>query len=95
MIKMLEKLRMYIEGRRIWKAKMSEKLRIRVTSAPRKRRYGRPNMNNLRGKKGRAVLEEIRNMEAPSYDDLKREADDCMVQIKKKRKQEDERRKNE
>ena len=95
MIKMLKKLRMYIEGRRIWKAKMSEKLRIRITSVPKAQRYRRPNMNNLRGKKGRAVLEEIRNMKAPSYDDLKREADDCMEQIIKKRQQENECRKNE
>ena len=51
--------------------------------------YGRPNMNNLKGKKGRAVLEEIRNMKAPSYDDIKGEADECMERIKKKRKEEE------
>ena len=89
MIKILKKLRMYIEGRRIWKAKMTEKLRIRITSVPKEPRYRRPNMNNLRGKKGRAVLEEIRNMPAPSYDDIRREAEACMEQIKKKRQEEE------
>lgn len=34
MLKVIKKLYMYIKGKRIWNAKMSEKLRIRVTSVP-------------------------------------------------------------
>lgn len=49
-------------------------------------RYGKPNMNNLKGKKGRAVLAEIRSMKAPSTEEIRREADVYMKQILAKRK---------
>ena len=89
MIKILKKLWMYIKGRRMWDAKMSEEFCIRIVPSSKPIVYSRPNMNNLKGKKGRAVLEEIRNMKAPSYDDIKGEADECMERIKKKRKEEE------
>ena len=36
MLKVIKKLYMYIKGKYIWNAKMSEKLRIRVTSSPKR-----------------------------------------------------------
>ena len=44
-------------------------------------RYAKPNMTNLKGKKGKAVLKEIRNMRATPMDDVKREADECIARI--------------
>lgn len=44
-------------------------------------RYMKPNMTNLKGKKGRAIIEEIRNAEIKSMDDIKRDADACMNRI--------------
>ena len=35
MLNLFKKLYMYIQGKRMWNAKMSENLRIRVTSTPR------------------------------------------------------------
>jgi len=37
------------------------------------KRFTKPNMNNLKGKKGRAVLAEIRSMKAPSTEAIRRE----------------------
>ena len=42
-------------------------------------------MNNLKGKKGRAVLAETRSMKAPSTEAIRREADLYMKQILAKR----------
>ena len=44
-------------------------------------RYVKPNMTNLKGKKGKAILAEIRNMKAKPMDDIRREADECMSNI--------------
>ena len=48
-------------------------------------RYVKPNMTNLKGKKGKAVLAEIRSMRATSMDDVRKEADECMKRILAKR----------
>lgn len=44
-------------------------------------RYTKPNMTNLKGKKGRAILAEIRNMKARPMDDIRLEAEACMNRI--------------
>ena len=49
------------------------------------KRFTKPNMNNLKGKKGKAVLAEIRSMKAPSTEAIRREADVYMKQILTKR----------
>lgn len=49
-------------------------------------RYRKPNMTNLRGEKGRAILAEIRSMEAKPMDDIRRDADACMNRILERRK---------
>ena len=38
-------------------------------------------MNNLRGKLGSAVLEQIRSAQKPSLESVKREADECIERI--------------
>ena len=50
-------------------------------------RYVKPNMTNLKGKKGRAILAEIRNMKAKPMDDIRRDADACMNRILAGRKE--------
>lgn len=50
--------------------------------------YVKPNMTNLKGKKGRAVLAEIRNAKSRPMDDIKRDADACMNRILARRKNE-------
>ena len=47
----------------------------------RKDRYRKPNMCNLRGHTGRAVIEAIRSMEEPDFTDLIRESDECEKKI--------------
>ena len=47
----------------------------------RKDRYRKPNMCNLRGRTGRAVMEAIRSMEEPDFTDLIRESDECEKKI--------------
>lgn len=51
-----------------------------------KNKYVKPNMTNLKGKKGRAVLAEIRNMKATPMDDVRKDADECMKRIIERRK---------
>lgn len=87
MIGVFRKIYRHIEGMRIWNAKISENLRIRITSSEREQIFVRPNMNNLRGKRGRAVLNEIRSMKPVPTDDIKRKADECMNKIFEKRKE--------
>ena len=48
-------------------------------------RYRKLNMTNLRGEKGRAILAEIRSMEAKPMDDIRRDADACMNRILERR----------
>ncbi len=43
--------------------------------------YYKPNINNLNGKVGRAVLAEIRSAKKPDWDAVKKEADECMARI--------------
>lgn len=43
--------------------------------------YTRPNMNNLKGRHGRAILNEIRSMKTPRMDDVRQEANECMRRI--------------
>lgn len=50
--------------------------------------YYRPNMNNLKGKVGRAVLEEIRSAKEPDWDSVKKEADECLARILARRSNE-------
>lgn len=50
--------------------------------------YYKPNMNNLKGKVGRAVLAEIRSAKKPDWDSVKREADECMARILARRNDE-------
>ena len=90
MHRLLKKIYMKIQDVRIWDAKMSEKLRIRITSTPKEPRYRRPNMNNLRGKKGREILAEIRNMKPAPIDELRKEAEFYMNIILKKREEREE-----
>lgn len=44
-------------------------------------RYTKPNMTNLKGKRGKAILAEIRSMKARPMDDIRRDADACMKRI--------------
>lgn len=44
-------------------------------------KYVKPNMTNLKGKKGKAILAEIRSMKAKPMDDIRRDADACMSRI--------------
>lgn len=53
-------------------------------------RYVKACMTNLKGKKRRAVLAEIRSMRARPMDDLRKEADECMERILLKRKEQKE-----
>lgn len=48
--------------------------------------YLKPNMNNLKGKKGRAIMDEIRKLKPASHDTVRKEADECMERILAKRK---------
>lgn len=41
----------------------------------------KPNMNNLKGKVGKSVLEQIRSSKKPSLDSVKKEADECIARI--------------
>ena len=43
-------------------------------------------MTNLKGRRGRAILAEIRNMKAKPMDDIRRDADVCMNRILARRK---------
>lgn len=43
--------------------------------------YIKPNMNNLKGRRGKAVLSEIRNAKAPKMDDVRKDADACMKRL--------------
>lgn len=52
----------------------------------RDRGYWKPNMNNLKGKKGRQILSQLRNMQSPSTEKLENEAKDCMDRILAKRR---------
>ena len=52
----------------------------------RKVKYIKPSMTNLKGKKGKAILAEIRSMDAKPLDDIRREADECMKRILARRK---------
>ena len=47
----------------------------------RARGYWKPNMNNLKGKKGRQILLQLRNMQSPSTEKLENEAKKCMDRI--------------
>ena len=49
-------------------------------------RYVKPNMMNLKGKKGKAILAEIRSMKATPMDDVRKDADECMKRILARRK---------
>lgn len=44
-------------------------------------KYVKPNMTNLKGKRGRAILDEIRNMKAKPMDDIRWDADECINRI--------------
>ena len=50
-------------------------------------RYVKPNMTNLKGRKGKAILAEIRSMKAKPMDDIRRDADACMNRILARRKE--------
>ena len=52
-------------------------------------RYVKPNMNNLKGKKGKAILAEIRKMKARPMDDIRHDAGVCMNRIIERRQQEE------
>ena len=43
--------------------------------------YRVPNMNNLKGRKGRRILEEIRNLPAPDFAPLQEEVDAYVAKI--------------
>ena len=43
--------------------------------------YSKPNMNNMRGKRGRQILEEIRNSPRVSMDKLENEVDNYVREI--------------
>lgn len=53
-------------------------------------RYVKPNITNLKGRRGRAILAEIRNMKAKPMDDIRRDADACMDRILARRNNGDE-----
>ena len=48
--------------------------------------YKKPNMCNLTGTYGKAIIMEIYNSKAPKMDDLKKNADDCIKKIMAMRK---------
>lgn len=48
----------------------------------------KPNMNNLKGKVGKSVLQQIRTSKKPSLDSVKKEADECIARILANRKNE-------
>lgn len=48
--------------------------------------YRKPNLNNMRGKKGRQLLEDIRQLPVRSMDNLTREVDQYVHEIAKQRK---------
>ena len=47
--------------------------------------YRIPNMNNLKGRKGRRILEEIRNLPAPDFAPLQKEVDVYVAKIVEER----------
>ena len=49
-------------------------------------RYYKPSLTNLKGKKGRTVLEEIRNTKAEPMDNIRDEADACIERILARRR---------
>ncbi len=49
-------------------------------------RYVKPNMTYLKGKKGRAILAEIRSMKVTPMHDVQKDADECMKRILARRK---------
>lgn len=53
-----------------------------------KHSYHKPNMNNLKGKKGKAVLANIREMKATSLEDVRKAADECIKRILDRRRNE-------
>ena len=55
--------------------------------------YWKPNMNNLKGKKGREILSQLRSMQAPSTEQLEDEAKKYMEKILAKRRDEETARK--
>lgn len=50
--------------------------------------YIKPNMNNLKGKRGRKAFEQICSLQPASRENLKKEADACMERILARRKNE-------
>ena len=50
-------------------------------------RYYKPSLTNLKGKKGRAILKEIRNTKAEPMDNIRDEADACIERILARREQ--------
>ena len=57
--------------------------------AMQEKKYWKPNMNNLKGKKGRAILMQLRNMQPASTLQVEKEADECMKRILARRKQDE------
>ena len=51
-------------------------------------RYLKLNITNLKRKKGRAILTEMRSMKATPMDDVQKDADECMKRILTRRKKE-------
>lgn len=51
-------------------------------------KFWKPNMNNLKGKKGRAILTQLRNLQPASTEEMEKEADECMRRILAKRQNE-------
>ena len=49
-------------------------------------RYYKPSLTNLKGKKGRAILKEIRNTKAEPMDNIRDEADACIERILARRR---------
>ena len=47
----------------------------------RETRYWKPNMNNLKGKKGREIMAQLRNMQKPSTHELEQETNAYMEKI--------------
>ena len=48
--------------------------------------YRKPNLNNMRGKRGRQLLADIRNLPVHSMDNLTREVDQYVHEMAKLRK---------
>lgn len=44
-------------------------------------KYWKPNMNNLKGKKGRAILTQLRKMQPASTAQIEKEAEECLKRI--------------